>query len=57
MRMKRVRPEFTRITVLEVSSRNLHFPKDENAKPRIIRYAFVALELRHSNLEMLLRVM
>ena len=46
-----------RLTPLEVSSRNLRFPKDEDAKPRKIRYVFVALEFRHSNLEMLLRVM
>ena len=44
---------YTQITVLEVS----RFPKDENAKPRIIRYVFVALEFGHSNLEILLRVM
>ena len=46
-----------RLTPLEVSSRNLRFSKDEDAKPRKIRYVFVALEFRHSNLEMLLRVM
>ena len=46
-----------RLTPLEVVSRNLRFPKDEDAKPRKIRYVFVALELRYSNLEMLLRVM
>ena len=42
---------------MEVSSRNVRLPKDEDAKPRKIRYVFVALEFRHSNLEMLLRVM
>ena len=46
-----------RLTPLEISSRNLRFPKAEDAKPRKIRYVFVALEFRHSNLEMLLRVM
>ena len=35
----------------------MRFPKDEDAKPRKIRYVFVALEFRHSNLEMLLREM
>ena len=35
----------------------MRVPKDEEAKPRKIRYVFVALEFRHSNLEMLSRVM
>ena len=34
----------------------MRFSKDEDAKPRKMRYAFVALEFR-PNLEMLLRVM
>ena len=46
-----------RLKPLEVVSRNLRFPKDEDAKPRKIRYVFVALEFRYSKLEMLLRVM
>ena len=43
--------------MLEASSRNLRFPKDKDAKPRIIRYVFVALKFRHSNMEILLKVM
>ena len=42
-----------RLMPLEVLSRNLPCPKDENAKPRKLRHVFVALEFRHSNLEML----
>ena len=38
----------TRITILEVSSRNARFLKDVNAKPRVIRYVFVAPEFRHA---------
>ena len=46
-----------RLTPLEILSRNLRFPKAEDAKPMKTRYVFVALEFRHLNLEMLLRVM
>ena len=46
-----------RLTPLEILSRNLRFPKAEDAKPRKIRYVFVALEFGHSKLEILLRVM
>ena len=55
MRMKGVRPEL--YTVLEVSRRNLRFPKNKYAKPRMKRYVPVALKFKHSNLEMIFRVM
>ena len=43
--------------MLEISGRDVHFPKDEDAKPRIIRYVNTALEFKHLNLEILLRAM
>ena len=58
--MRRKRPHHTWITHGSPCWKlraELHFPKDKDAKPRIIRYVFVALKFRHSNMEILLKVM
>ena len=46
IRVKHVRPDLS--TAQAVLSRNLRFQKDEDVKPRKIRYVFVALEFRHA---------